>query len=1567
MHRHFPLMVRFQPFTHAKDLYLIVAYARAFPGYISQVALTFWFNYPLVYGDKISVQLPGFLHTSNISLLAYNLPLAIQGNSSFRAVWLSQNATLELTCLVTIESGSRISVGVDGAAGLRSPFLGISSFINTPAYSVDATVLGPNPLHYMFSPSFDIGVSQAIASFEPFADGSVSIVFSFLFPEFLSINDSILIHLIGFTATQSSYFVTTYVDNPDLSLYWNGLTSSINITVVNHVLNRNQTVDLKNFIPLNYPPAGVSSETVLFSLSSVLNGVIIDAPFTNVTSICGFKYVSIHYTEKVPGASSGISLEFELGGSSLAPGDQVSFFLGSYSRFSSTAYAKVSSFLASFDNGNLTLQAMQNINVSTYNSVILSSNLGFIVPSSGIQPTDKVHAIILSRACRMAASVTFPYASLITSIHNASLSIFPRSASIGERVNITLGFNYSRNFSEGDVIVLRIPFLFRDIYLLHEVNLSSALPLFATYERYTGSVVMIFGSNFSLPSSTSYLTVDFLQNAGFSIPATGLPSSSSTISISSVYGSMDPVVLANPCVGVCSISANYSTDFTQTPLNIILIAVFSTSIYAGTKMSLELVGYQQGASGIGITVSNESFAAAVIFSYASGNSLSANFTMPIDVVSFTALTVSITDVTFSSTVMLTGPSLMIIDSILFPNQTVVLNFSPPSTVYSIPHVSNASLTLFNLMAGQTSRVSFGFVAIDGIDNSSHFRLRLPSYSIAATLSSPNSSVIAISLLISSPYIVMLDILLLSYVAPGSLWEIIIDGLITPYQGTSIGNSSLDASYSISVAPNVFAPFQPLPQSAVDAVYDVIVALGTNASFQLTSINFTLAVNFAVSAADSLNCTFPGLSGNQTFPLILDFVGTSASGTWIPGTSSIEIVFLNSTNATFLTFAVNAVNGANRISLPVRGFTGKSLGTVFFKRASRSVFISTTFLIPCFGVCSATCAVGIPKAGFPSDYSFTMTFGGRQLRYGDEIIFHLDGFTRNASSIIATSVPSISTIWNSTASALIVKPSFSFPPAFNVTFSISSDQSISLPTTGIRILNLFTVTWSANSGAVIYNDTTLIFSSVGFAEASNLIVAPRIAAAVGMYNFSLSFLDNLHPDDVILIGLIGATIPFGPIDRFVANRNITAVGIPASNTNFITIFHTSTLLLTVHETITARSAITFYVPNSAYVAIPYRGFNAFNAPELAVVSQYSPVTTTNFITFSIVGSFKPASFRASAQDIFLSFYVQCTLETRAQLIIYLPSVVGQDQLIAISTNLGVSAVSSGVYSSSTSSVVFTFLQKIPVNTVINMTLFASGLEFSNRIQYQNANDAAYSFLSTSCGCDQTAFDISDPNLLVNSSVSFSVPIINQNTNVTVGFTPVEDVLKGDIFFFEFPNFGNITGSSYPTLSLSDEAYLAFSVQSYLFGQNGTVYINVTTMITIPAGSTVSIVLISNSLFIPSAGVSVGSVYPLSWLRPSSVTGVQVIAIGQVNVVQRVASFISKSVIVTNPLPGVVSGIILSWQLTSVVSTGDTIVFRLPGFTYGGLSPQSVPVVGNLAPYVSCSWNPSSYTFIVKFLR
>ena len=1419
----------------------------------------------------------------------------------------------------------------------------------------------------MFPPSFDIGISQATASFVPFTDGSVGAVFSFQFPEYLSLNDSIVIRLDGFSAIQSSLYVPSYADNPSLSLYWDGATSSMNISLVKAVVSRSQTVDLRNFITLYSPLSGVSSETISFSLFSLLNGDVNNAPFTNVSNICGFIYVSIYYAKNSPGAPSGLSLQFEIGGSPLAFGDRVSFALGGYDGFSRTATINTSLFQVSFNAGNLTLQANGPFQASSYYSMTLSPNLGFTVPSSGIRATDRVNGIIISKTCQMVASQAFAYAALITSVQNASLSVLPSAASIGDKVNVTLGFNYSRNFSAGDVIVLHIPYLFRDIYLLHEVNLTSALPIMATYERSTGSVVMVFGGNFSLPSSPTYLTVDFLENAGFSVPVTGLPSSSSTMSIASVYGNMDPVVLPNPCVGVCSFSALYSTEFTQTLLDISLTTEFSARIYAGINVSLELRGYGQGTSGIGVSISNESSATSKFTVYATGNPSIINFTMPFNVDPLTVLTIIVTDTSFPTAGTLSGPTLLIIDSSLYPNQTVVVDFPPPTTVYSVPQIQNASLTLFDLVAGQASRVSFSFIAVHGIDNSTSIRLMLPQYSTTGTLSSLNSSIISLSSFHSSQNILTFDVQLLSYIAPGSLWEVIIDGLVTPNQGTSTTNQSLDASFAIGVAPNVFSPFQPLVQSAVDAVYGVSVVFGTNASFQLTSINITFTVNFAVNTGDSVNCTISGLVGYATLPLQLAHASANVSATWIPGSSSVQIVFLSSSNATSFSFAVNAVNGANRIGIASQGFSGNSLGTLNFLRGAQSSSISTTFSIPCFGICSATCAIGIPKAGFPSDYTFTMTFGGREFSYGDKITMYLAGFTKNASSVITTNIPSMASIWDASASSLSVSASASFQSTFNLTFVVSADQSIALPPTGIRVSNAFVVTWSTSSGSVLCSNTILVFSSVGYANVSNLVVAPRVAGAVGTYNFTVSFLDELHSGDVMLIGLIGATILFGPLDHFVANHNISAIGIPASNTDFISIFHTSTLLLTVHEAIAAGSTITFYVPSSANVALPNQGFNSFNAPELALVSPYSPVTTTNFILFSVVGSFKPASLVLSGQDIFLSFNAQCALESRAQLVVYLPNAVGQDQLIAISTNLGVSAVSSGVYSSATSSVIFTFLQTIPVNTVMNITLHASGLQFSNKIQYANDNDAAYKFISTSCGCDMTGFDYSNSYLFVNSSVAFSVPVTNRNTNVTVALLPAENVAIGDFFSFELPNLGNTTGNSSPAVSLSGGNSSAFAIQGFFFGGNRTAYINVTVLNNIPANSVVSLNLISSSFYIPSVGVPVGAVYPLSWLRPSNSPGVQVIAVGQFNAVERVASFISKSVVVTNPLPGAASGLIFNWQLSSMIDIGDAIVFRLPGFSYGGLSPNSVPAVGALAPYVSCSWNPASQILSVAFLR
>ena len=1524
--------------------------------------MAFTLNYPLIEGDKILVELPGFTHASNISSLASILPLFGSYNSSITALWIPSNETLELTCSKYIQSGSVIGVILDGAAGLRLPLWGISSYLNTPRYFIQAAALSTVPMYY-FPPGFDVGVSQAVAYFIPFVDGSVNTSFSFLFPEYLSVGDSIVIHLDGFKTNQSSYYATNNLKTPFLSIYWNETTASLNITVVNITTSRNQYINLMGFEPLYYPHGGVSSDSLSFSLSSATNGNFSSAPFTNVTLICGFENVSAFYTSNIPGGQSSISLGFALGGAALSPGDKISFLFGGYGAPSSTSM-NTTSFQIIFDKGNLTLYLISAIQTSKYYSMNISSELGLMVPSSGISRSDRVYGFIDSKNCQMVAAESFPYSSLITDVQNASLYISTSPVAIGDSVNITFGFNYSRDFVAGDIIELGIPYLSRNIYLLHEVNITSVLPISATYDRSKGSVIMLFAENYTLQSSTAYLNVFFPVDAGFSIPAKGLPASSSTVSISSINGNMDSLTLYNPCVGVCSFSAMYSTMFTQNLLNITLQVEFSGYIDKGTVMTLDLSGFALSSQGVAISIANNSAHYELSLISVKDNPLSINFTLPLNLMAFSPLSLYIQGLLYSL-VKTSGPSLYILDSLLYPNNSVVIDFPAPSTVYEVPLIENVSLSISDLIAGGASVITFSFDTLARIENGTQIRVMLPLYSIDTSLSTPNTS-FALILIDLSQSGVSFDIRFLTYLGIGSNWNILIYGIRIPYQGVSNMYPSFEASYAVSVAANIFSPFQRLIQPMVDAIYNITVTFISNSSRLLSSIRITFDVNFPVSVGDTITCFIPGLTSNQSFELIPDYLSLNASIIWTTNSSHLHILLLNSSYATSFTFQVYASNGYQELGIPARGFLGTTPGSCIFHRSALLKDIVASFFIPCYGICSAVCTVSIPKAGFPSGYTFTIIFGSRKFTSGDVLTLYLEGFSKNTSSIITTDLSSLSTTWDSLSSALNIVALNSFVDTFNLTFFISADQSIALPKTGIRVSNAFNLSWIARFGQIISNESILSFSSVGYAYFSNLEVVPRVAEAAASFNFTFNFLDDLYPGDIILLGLNGADVFFGPVVGFMANYNISAVGIPSTNTEYITIFHTSTLLLNVNDIILANSVILLYVPISAQVALPIEGFNAFNAPDFAIVSPLSPITTTNFQLFSLIGSLKPATLSMAGQIFYLTFKTQCELEKMAQLVLYFPSVSGQDQLIALSTNLGVTAISSGVYSSATSSIVLTFLQKVPLDTSISITLQASGLSLSNEIQYANSSSASYKVVSSLCGCDFTKFDASSAYLFVDSSISFSVPVAGENTNISVLLVPADDILTGDMFTFEFLYIGNSTGVGISDLFLFGSSALSFTMNSFVLKSNGTVQVNITAVMDLPASSIITVEFSSNSFFIPSDGIIAGSEFPLLWLRPSGL-GTIVVAYGYFHLVEPISFFVSKSITITNPTPGQTTGIILSWQLSTSAQVGDIIIFELPGFTYGGSFPNAISVVGFIEQDISCSWNPSSFLFSIKFNR
>ena len=1565
--------------------YPTFAYGRALPGFASQLVMAFSLNWNLHVGDIIAVSLSGFsIPTTSLPNSSLPLSLAVSGpsNISVAASWISSNSSLQLTMLSFIPSNMTLTLALFCAAGLRVPLDGISNQLNTPTFTVYSLSLeGGVTLSLPFSPGYGVGILDAEAVLTPLMNGSVSLLLTFSFPEYLSIGDSLVVSMPGFTANSSAF--PSYASSGSLfSVQWTGSNSTLLITLTSSISPPTLVVALDNTLAIMYPSTGVDSDTLSYGFTSLANGAIPSMLFDSISHICGFLALNLSYLDSLPSSVSSLEITFTLSGTSLNQGDLLVFILGGYPTSSGSIIGLESTsidaalFNMTLSNGIFTLQALQALNYSSPFSLLFGSDQGFAVPANGISLSDKVFAQIFSASCEMPAAQIFTYGRLIASVQSPLITITSSDPSanmaVGVAINLTLSFDYSYNFTMSDELTLQIPYLYRNPLLLHEVNITSILPISCIYDLFHTSLIMTFFGNFtSLSALNAPLNVTFSADAGLSISNEGLPSDSMYLSIESLMGSMGPLRLSTPCIGFCDTSISYSTIFANEPLVISTLSNLSLFIPFGTVAVLDLTTYQPMASGLILTALNNSFIVPlnVIFTLISLSPLSVNFTMPFDLIAFSNFSITISGLSFiQGSADILGPRLSFQGTRLNMNGSLFTTFSPPNAVFDVPLVVNTSLFFGNLTAGGPSEVTISLVAIDALANSSEIRLTLPNFILTTTLnqivSLSSSALITYVANSSSVSGITLEILLLQSVSANSVFTCSIIGLSLPVQGlTRLTLPSLDfPSFSFILSAIIISPPTPIVVfNDVTAIYQSIVSFITSSGRSLSSIGLSFIFNSNLSMGDSLSVYLPLLESQSISYFLMTTLLFNAS--WSAGMFTLDLTLLQPLPTGLINLTIPATNGTFPLSLPMQGYysTEAIIGSITIQQMSLGRITTSALALPCYGVCSASATVGTPRAGYASSFFFSIVFGGQAFTSGDSLSFTLTGFDTIplTGSVLTSNSNSISVSWNVSTSILLVVALSPFPLSEMLNFSLPADQVLALPLSGIRPVNAFNVTWISGAASLITQAPVLTFQNVGAVLQSSLLISPLVPGKVSQFNISLQLVDELQAGDVWLIGLPGYTIPSGDIPDLQCNFNVSAAAV------FGTL---NTFTLRINQMIPALSIVNVFVPLSAGFVLSILGFGLGGAlPFMSIASSTSPIANTNFITFSSVGSMFPSSFTAQGSMLYFNFTLQCSLEAGSKIVVSLPNIVGPDETIPSSNSYSPLAISSGLWLGSTQTIEFFVVTTIPANILLEITAQTFSLAYSNAIYYTDDYRFTFSIQSSPlCAMDSTSFDSSSSSLLSYSFVAFSTPIVSRNTNIIFNLTADFAILKNDMIFVSFPYFASLNSSLVnPPINTTSSLFV---ISGASIDMNGTFSLNLTAQALIPSDTMISITLISSVFIVPPTGVLSSSFYPLAIIRASSSGGNILLAHGSFASVQPVGYFVLKTVQVLNPVPGMATGLLISWEIGADSSTGDVVVLRLPGFLCSNLSyTGAIPFSSSAPAGLSITWIPLMNEMQISFLR
>ena len=137
------------------------------------------------------------------------------------------------------------------------------------------------------------------------------------------------LNLAGFTTTKGKNVILHALPSlPYFNMSWFAGTQDLYMFMTeNNVTRLDFKVNLTRYLPLELPDRGVDVNSVVLTYVTKLNGGVVDAPLSKVTSVCGIYGSTVQYLNPAQGQVSPVALSFRPGTFGLLVGDAVTFTL----------------------------------------------------------------------------------------------------------------------------------------------------------------------------------------------------------------------------------------------------------------------------------------------------------------------------------------------------------------------------------------------------------------------------------------------------------------------------------------------------------------------------------------------------------------------------------------------------------------------------------------------------------------------------------------------------------------------------------------------------------------------------------------------------------------------------------------------------------------------------------------------------------------------------------------------------------------------------------------------------------------------------------------------------------------------------------------------------------------------------------------------------------------------------------------------------------------------------------------------------------------------------------------
>jgi hypothetical protein len=619
------------------------SYLRPLVAESCQIRLSFAANWALSAGDVVVVKLPQFqiLEGSIADSVAVNRTMRlsdvmIAGEavdvSSVTGLWNQNVSSLYLTVAIDIDESATLELTVDGKNSIYAPAIGVSaavsasaSYDSSPSYSVvSSAVSSAFTADYTFGSIGVIGFTSLEFTVSPPAhDYLVKLTLDFTVPDILQVNDTITLHMPGFTSTVASFADMYAADTPYFGIVWDRNSSDFTITVSMNTSLLTHSVVLTSYVPFELPTIGVTPDSITFSASIANLGVFTSMVVPTVPMICSFVQditpllptpsgnlppvvTSVVYAEKYAGAVSAVHITWRAGPADLVAGDVVQITLPGTPEFvrRGTAIAaehiqgaSSALFTGSIRATTLAFTALVGIPAWQTMQLVLTKELGLKVFANGIVAgTDNFKAILLSKACAMRYDQLFYFNSsnAVVATIDPTVTVSPANQSAGllvdSLVSIDISFKITQSLYTGDVVMVHVPGFTRPVEVVDSGNVTSNANVTMRFDRFYERLEFTLESDFIDPSS---LSIALSRHLEVSSPPTGIYYGMFTLSIDAAAGSVvNQPMASTQCVGVCALAVDYSSLFVDASSDLTFTLSYSQQVSDETSISFLLVGFE---------------------------------------------------------------------------------------------------------------------------------------------------------------------------------------------------------------------------------------------------------------------------------------------------------------------------------------------------------------------------------------------------------------------------------------------------------------------------------------------------------------------------------------------------------------------------------------------------------------------------------------------------------------------------------------------------------------------------------------------------------------------------------------------------------------------------------------------------------------------------------------------------------------------------------------------------------------------------------------------------------------